>query len=128
VAGREELPATETKTDQKNSKSKSNSQNKKLNLNLKSKLRFRKLDVSEIEISNKLSQSNNETDNKRDGPDDRINNNQDDGRRGASTLPLLHKGKYKKSIAIPKIQTSDGTNIYYICDLPKKIQKGLLFC
>lgn len=37
------------------------------------------------------------------------------------------KLKKKVSIAIPQRVTPDGTKIFYICDLPIKIQKGVNF-
>ena len=43
-----------------------------------------------------------------------------------STLPTTKKSKQKRLIAIPQRITPDGTNIFYICDLPKKIRKGLI--
>lgn len=42
-----------------------------------------------------------------------------------STLPMVKKQKNKRTISIPQRITPDGTKIFYICDLPKKIKKGL---
>jgi hypothetical protein len=44
-----------------------------------------------------------------------------------STLPMINKQKNKRAIAIPQRITSDGTKIYYLCDLPKKFKKGFFF-
>lgn len=58
------------------------------------------------------------------------NNNDDDkvdGQVKFSTLPMVNRHKHKRTIAIPQRTTSDGTQIFYICDLPKKIKKGRLF-
>lgn len=41
-----------------------------------------------------------------------------------STLPMVNRQKHKRTIAIPQRTTSDGTQIYYLCDLPKKLKKG----
>jgi hypothetical protein len=41
-----------------------------------------------------------------------------------STLPMS-KSK-QRTIAIPQRVTADGTKIFYVCDLPKKIRKGFL--
>lgn len=51
------------------------------------------------------------------------NNNPNDNVK-YSTLPMINKSKYKRSISIPQRVTSDGTKIYYLCDLPKSIRKG----
>lgn len=127
VAGKEELPAQETRNktlDVDNDKKSSSCKNKFINLKLKSKLKFRKSNVSEISISNNKTKGININKNKKDDPDnDKINNN-NDGRGGVSTLPLPHKNKYRKTITVPKIQTADGTNIYFLCDLPAKEKKG----
>lgn len=40
-----------------------------------------------------------------------------------STLPMMSKSK-QKALTIPHRITPDGTKIYYLCDLPKKIRKG----
>lgn len=58
------------------------------------------------------------------------NNNDDDkvdGQVKYSTLPLVNKHKHKRTIAIPQRTTSDGTQIFYLCDLPKKLRKGFSF-
>lgn len=64
------------------------------------------------------------------GDDSDGNNNNDndkiDGQLKYSTLPLVNKNKHRRTIAIPQRTTSDGTQIFYICDLPKKLKKG--FC
>lgn len=55
------------------------------------------------------------------------NNNGDDkvdGQVKYSTLPMVNKQKHKRTIAIPQRTTSDGTQIFYLCDLPKKLKKG----
>jgi hypothetical protein len=65
----------------------------------------------------------NETGDESDGN----NNNDDDkvdGQVKYSTLPLVNKQKHKRTIAIPQRTTSDGTQIFYLCDLPKKLKKG----
>ena len=64
---------------------------------------------------------------KTDKTDDGNNNKDDDkvdGQVKYSTLPMVNKQKHKRTIAIPQRTTSDGTQIYYICDLPKKLKKG----
>lgn len=56
------------------------------------------------------------------------NNNNDDDKADDqvkfSTLPMVNRHKHKRTIAIPQRTTSDGTQIFYICDLPKKLKKG----
>lgn len=56
------------------------------------------------------------------------NNNNDDNKLDEnvkySTLPMVNKHKHKRTIAIPQRTTSDGTKIFYLCDLPKKLKKG----
>lgn len=55
------------------------------------------------------------------------NNNCDDKASNQlkySTLPMVNKQKHKKTIAIPQRITPDGTKIYYLCDLPKRVRKG----
>lgn len=47
-----------------------------------------------------------------------------DGQVKFSTLPMVNRHKHKRTIAIPQRTTSDGTQIFYICDLPKKLKKG----
>lgn len=67
-----------------------------------------------------------ETGNESDG-----NNNSDsklDGQIKYSTLPLVNRHKHKRTIAIPQRTTSDGTQISYLCDLPKKLRKGPFSC
>lgn len=64
-----------------------------------------------------------ETDDESDG-----NNNNGDDKVDCqvkySTLPMVNKQKHKRTIAIPQRTTSDGTQIFYLCDLPKKLKKG----
>lgn len=56
------------------------------------------------------------------------NNNNDDDKVYKdvkySTLPMVNKHKHKKTIAIPQRVTPDGTKIFYLCDLPKKLKRG----
>lgn len=40
------------------------------------------------------------------------------------SLPMVNKHKHKKTISIPQRITADGTKIFYLCDLPKKLRKG----
>ncbi|CAO1303380.1 unnamed protein product [Diamesa tonsa] len=64
----------------------------------------------------------------RDGETSDDNNNSDDGKAANikfSTLPMVNKNKHKRTISIPQRTTADGTQIFYICDVPKKLQKEL---
>lgn len=71
--------------------------------------------------------NNNEPEEKRetgDESDGNNNNDKEDEQVKYSTLPMVNKQKHKRTIAIPQRTTSDGTQIYYLCDLPKKLKKG----
>lgn len=73
--------------------------------------------------------NNNEQTVKPETSDDSDGNNNNDKFHGQvkySTLPMVNKSKHKRTIAIPQRTTSDGTQIFYICDLPKKLKKGFL--
>lgn len=76
--------------------------------------------------------NNNETTNFKleTGDDSDGNNNNDDdkidGQVKYSTLPMVNKQKHKRTISIPQRTTADGTQIFYLCDLPKKLRKGFL--
>lgn len=59
-----------------------------------------------------------------DESDGNNNNDKDEGPVKYSTLPMVNKQKHKRTIAIPQRTTADGTQIYYLCDLPKKLKKG----
>lgn len=41
------------------------------------------------------------------------------------SLPLVNNRKHRKTIAVPQRITADGTKIFYLCDVPKKLRKGL---
>lgn len=66
--------------------------------------------------------------------DDNNNSNDDNEEPGSSkteelkysTLPMVNNRKHKKTIAVPQRITADGTKIFYICDVPKKLRKGSL--
>lgn len=93
--------------------------NKFLNFKLKSK---QLLDKHETTSNNNVSVQN---DLESTCDSDRNNNSNENK---ASTLPSsFGKHKYKKPILIPKKHTNDGTNIYFWCDLPKKLQKGYFY-
>jgi hypothetical protein len=63
---------------------------------------------------------------KADDSSDGNNNCGDDNNVKYSTLPMVNKQKHKRTIAIPQRTTADGTKIFYVCDLPKKMKKGVL--
>lgn len=42
-----------------------------------------------------------------------------------STLPMVNRQKHKRTISVPQRTTADGTKIFYLCDVPKKLRKGL---
>lgn len=66
--------------------------------------------------------SNNNNEENQNVSDDNNNSKNVQNDSKFSTLPIMNK---KKSvIAIPQRITADGTKIFYICDLPKKIRKG----
>jgi hypothetical protein len=80
--------------------------------------------------NNSLAAASNKKPESGDEADNRNNNNDDsdkfDTQVKYSTLPLVNKLKHKRTIAIPQRTTSDGTQIFYLCDLPKKLKKGFL--
>lgn len=137
VNGREETPsvpsidADESKT-QKPKKSSVNS----LSFLSKAKQSPKKIKTRLSKLRNKETQgasnvNNNDTSGSTKQPEDSDgnNNNDDDkvdGQVKFSTLPMVNRHKHKRTIAIPQRTTSDGTQIYYICDLPKKLKKGFL--
>ena len=117
VNGKEETPCiTQIDKDTKTKKS-------------KCRLSIFKSQTKESENTN-----NNETvtvnSNKKDSKpkDDSDGNNNSDDKVDCqikySTLPMVNRQKHKRTIAIPQRTTSDGTRIFYLCDLPKKIKKG----
>lgn len=78
----------------------------------------------EEENSNNSDDNNNSND---DNETDEAKN--DEGEKSAvlikhSSLPMVNKQKHKKTISIPQRVTADGTKIFYLCDLPKKLRKG----
>jgi hypothetical protein len=86
---------------------------------------FRKALNKDAETGNNV--NNNELTDKTGDESDGNNNNDDDkvdSQVKYSTLPMVNKQKHKRTIAIPQRTTSDGTQIYYLCDLPKKLKKG----
>ena len=89
------------------------------------KLKSKKSDEQSISNNNKtcqLSRHNAATAQSSDKHTNDRNNN-----TKYSTLPMASKKKDgKKTLSIPQRTTSDGTHIFYICDLPKKLQKGAI--
>lgn len=72
--------------------------------------------------------NNNAENLKASAADNNNNSNNVQNETKFSTLPLMSRSK-QKILAIPHRITPDGTKIFYVCDLPKKIRKGfkLLF-
>lgn len=73
------------------------------------------------ERKNTILSSNNNNEDNHNVSDDNNNSKNVQNETKFSTLP---KAKQRGSIAIPQRITADGTKIFYICDLPKKIRKG----
>lgn len=74
-------------------------------------------------LSNRSSNNNNEEN--LNVSDDNNNSSNVQNETKFSTLPMM-RSRQKGSLAIPQRTTPDGTKIFYICDLPKKIRKGFL--
>ena len=134
VNGKEETPCVPT-TQVNTKPSKKSSKKKSLNLFLikqrdyvpPEKVRGRKSsEHNSINNNAQISLVNEGISEESDG-----NNNNDDNKPDDivkySTLPMVNKQKHKRTIAIPQRTTSDGTKIFYLCDLPKKLQKGFSF-
>lgn len=75
-------------------------------------------------LSNQSSNNNNED--SQNVSDDNNNSSNVQNETKFSTLPTMNKSKHRSLIAIPQRVTADGTKIFYVCDLPKKIRKGFL--
>ena len=132
VNGKEELPCVEN-TEKISIKTEPTSTKKP-----KSRLNFLKTKTNDIKLNNGdqcLSNNNIISNNiitttikkERDGETSDDNNNSDDIKAANikfSTLPMVNKNKHKRTISIPQRTTADGTQIFYICDVPKKLQKG----
>lgn len=137
VNGKEELPCVEN-TDKIPIKTEPTSTKKP-----KSRLNFLKPKTNDIKlssadqclsnnniISNNINTTTTTIKKERDGETSDDNNNSDDGKAANlkfSTLPMVNKNKHKRTISIPQRTTADGTQIFYICDVPKKLQKGGIF-
>jgi hypothetical protein len=130
VNGKEETPCVPTVDKEEKSKKsvlflKKTSNVKKSPKKPKSRLSMfkNKNNVAETANVNNNDLKTDKTEDESDG-----NNNNDDDKVDEpvkySTLPMVNKAKHKRTIAIPQRTTSDGTQIYYICDLPKKLKKG----
>lgn len=134
VNGKEELPCVEN-TEKIPIKTEPTSTKKP-----KSRLNFLKPKTNDIKlnsadqclsnnniISNNINTTTTTIKKERDGETSDDNNNSDDGKAANikfSTLPMVNKNKHKRTISIPQRTTADGTQIFYICDVPKKLQKG----
>lgn len=70
-------------------------------------------------VNKKPRETGDESDGNNNNDDDKV-----DDQVKYSTLPMVNKHKHRRTIAIPQRTTSDGTQIYYLCDLPKKLKKG----
>lgn len=79
-------------------------------------------------LSEAAKTTSNDSDDNNNSNDD---NENDEGEKSAeniikySSLPMLNRNsKHKKTISIPQRVAADGTKIFYLCDLPKKLRKG----
>lgn len=132
VNGKEELPCVEGKS-KKASSSKSISFLRKpfeTKKSLKKPIKYRETESTSNNNNNILLKTcfSKSSKNQQNDVDESDTNNNCDDKESAnfkySTLPLVNKQKQKKNIAIPQRVTSDGTKIYYLCDLPKRVKKG----
>lgn len=132
VNGKEETPCV---PDEPQETSKKSVLFLKKSSNVKKSPKKPKCRLSMFKNKNKVPESggnnvnNNEPTTDKTGDESDGNNNNDDddkvdGQVKYSTLPMVNKQKHKRTIAIPQRTTSDGTQIFYLCDLPKKLKKG----
>lgn len=132
VNGREETPCVPEIDADKPKKPSTSVPSPKKSSNMKKSPKKPKCRLSMFKSKNRLSEPNNVNNNepaveKKSADESDGNNNSDDKTEVQvkySTLPMVNRHKHKRTIAIPQRTTSDGTQIYYLCDLPKKLKKG----
>jgi hypothetical protein len=135
VNGKEELPCVDGKDEKKKANNRSvlflKKSPKKTRKNNKSIKSSSQCASNNINNNNNDDNVNTDTDNEpsacagneqKDESSDG-NNNCDENVK-YSTLPMANKQRHKRAIAIPQRITADGTKIFYVCDLPKKMKKG----
>lgn len=116
VNGKEELPNEPTVSYSKKLEPEKKTEGKLKFLNFKLK--------GKKSVDHSISNNNGQFNGSSEPSSDKITNDRNNNAK-YSTLPMASKKRDgKKTLSIPQRTTSDGTHIYYICDLPKRLQKG----
>ena len=122
VNGKEELPDEPTVSYSKKPEPPKSNESKFKFLNFK--LKGKKPDDHSISNNNSQCSQLNRPNGASEPSSDKSTNDRNNNAK-YSTLPMASKKRDgKKTLSIPQRTTSDGTHIYYICDLPKRLQKG----
>ena len=122
VNGKEELPDEPTVSYSKKSEPTKCNESKFRFLNFK--LKGKKPEENSISNNNSQCSQLNRPNGSLEPSSDKSTNDRNNNAK-YSTLPMASKKRDgKKTLSIPQRTTSDGTHIYYICDLPKRLQKG----